>query len=43
MSPCGAELLGRDDPESEPALNGLNDTEGRLAIAIFSSARDDGL
>jgi hypothetical protein len=34
---------GKGDPESEPALNGLNDTDGLLAAAILSFALDVGL
>lgn len=44
ISPCcGADVPGKGDPDSEPALNGLNDTDGLLAAAILSFALDVGL
>ena len=40
---CGTEVPWRGDPLSVPALNGLNDKDGRLAMATLSSAMDEGL
>ncbi len=41
--PCGNEVPLAGEPLTDPALNGLNESDGRLAMVILSRAIEDDL